>query len=376
MEVIITIAYYFFIRMIFVDFKLLKLNVFWWFVIFAIYIAAAMTEVVGLGQYTPYSEECYLQSYVVPMSPEYGGLLKSVDVKSNQMLKKGDTLFQMDPTEWQLTVNELEAQLAAAGTNLAVLSKQVEEEQAAVDGTQFSLDIAQNEYNEIAEAAKQKAVAQITVEQYAARVNDLKTTLAKHKAALRAKQIEYASESEGQPTEIALAVASLEKAKYNLAHTAVLAPTDGYVSNLQIHPGGFIRLKQPIMSFVSTDDMWLMTQFTQFGIHHISVGDPVEVAFRMYPGDIFHGTVEEVYWSNGNAQGHVGAEIPKDRDLVPGNNFRVRIKMDEQTEYPLRFGSSGIAAIYTKHAADFIIFLRQLEIQSESFLNYVYNPFR
>jgi hypothetical protein len=50
--------------------------------------------------------------------------------------------------------------------------------------------------------------------------------------------------------------------------------------------------------------------------------------------------------------------------------------MVEKPGYPLRFGASGLLAIYTKEAADLLVVLRRIEIQSESFLNYVYNPFR
>jgi len=376
MELIITIAYYFLVRLIFVDYKLLKFNMFWQFVVFGLYGLAALIEVVSLGQLAPYSETCYVQAYVIPMAPEYGGLLEKVYVKSNETVKKGDTLFQMDPSEWQFRVNEMEAKLSAAGTNVALLSQQVDEAKAKVESTSASLQTAKIEYQQVLEASKQKAAAKITVENYLRKVEDLTAQLKANKAALYAAQLSYESETAGQPTDVAEAIANLEKAKYNLTHSAILAPSDGYVSYLQVHPGSFIRLKAPIMSFVSTDEYWLMTQFTQFGIQHMQSGDTAEVALRMYPGKIFHAVVDEVYWSNGNAQGHISGQLPTEIEIRPGNNFMVRLRMIEDPDYPIRFGASGIVAVYTKSAADVLVFLRKLEIQSESFLNYVYNPFR
>jgi multidrug resistance efflux pump len=376
MELILTIAYYFLVRLIFIDYKLLRFNMFWQFVVFGVYGLAALTEVVSLGQYTPYSETCYVQAYVVPMAPEYGGLLQKVHVKSNEIVKKGDTLFQMDPSEWQFRVNEMEAKLSAAGTNVAMLSQQVAEARARVESTTSSLQTAEIEYQQILEAARKKAAAQITVENYLRRVENLKAQLKADKAALYASQLAYESETAGQPTEVAEAIANLEKAKYNLAHSAVLAPSNGYVSYLQVHPGSFVRLKAPIMSFVSTDEYWLMTQFPQFGINHMQSGDTAEVALRMYPGQIFNAVVDEIYWSNGNAQGHISGQLPTENEIHPGNNFMVRLRMIERPGYPLRFGASGIVAVYTKEAADILVVLRRLEIQSESFMNYVYNPFR
>jgi hypothetical protein len=41
----------------------------------------------------------------------------------------------------------------------------------------------------------------------------------------------------------------------------------------------------------------------------------------------------------------------------------------------LRFGTVGLAAIYTGKGPDIFKLLRQLEIRSQSWLNYFYNPF-
>jgi multidrug resistance efflux pump len=375
MELIVTIAYYFLVRLIFFDYRLLKFTMFWQFVVFGLYGLAALTEVVGLGQYAPYTETCFVQSYVVPMAPEYGGYLKKVYVESNEPVKKGDTLFQMDPSEWQYRVDEYEALLAAAGTNVAILSQQVEEARAKVSVTMASLQTARAEYEQIYEAAQKKAASQISVEQYTKKVDVLTAQLKADQAALNASQLAYESEIDGQPTEIAEAVANLEKARYNLKATTRLAPSDGFASYLQVFPGNFIRLKQPIMTFVNTEEQWIMTQITQYGIQNIRIGDTAEVALMMYPGKIFHAVVDEILWSNGNAQGHISGVLPKEQEIIPGMNFMVKLKMIEEEGYPIRFGASGIAAIYTHNAANILILLRRLEIQAESFLFYVYNPF-
>ena len=114
MELLITIAYIFLVRLIFFDYKLLKYTLFWKFVTFGLWVAAAMTEIIFLGQYAPYSKAMFVQSYVVQMAPEFGGLVTEVYVTQNQPVKKGELLFQMDPSPWQYRVDRLEAQLAAA----------------------------------------------------------------------------------------------------------------------------------------------------------------------------------------------------------------------------------------------------------------------
>jgi hypothetical protein len=98
---------------------------------------------------------------------------------------------------------------------------------------------------------------------------------------------------------MAEAQAELVKSQYNLDHTTVRAPAGGTVVNVVLRPGAFIRLKAPVMDFVSSEELW------------VSVGD-------------------------------------------------------------LR---DGPRPAHTGRGPDVFRLLRELEIRSESWLNYIYNPF-
>jgi multidrug resistance efflux pump len=114
MELIVTLAYFFLVRLVFFDYKWLKFNLFWKFVVFGIYAGAAMTEIIALDQYTPYSKELLVESRVLQIAPEYGGIVKAVQAKANVPLEKGDPLFLMDPAPLQAKVDEIKSQLAEA----------------------------------------------------------------------------------------------------------------------------------------------------------------------------------------------------------------------------------------------------------------------
>jgi multidrug resistance efflux pump len=376
MELIATIAYYFLVRLIFFDYKLLKFNVFWGMVVFGLYAVAALVEVIGLGQHTPYTKTMFVQSYVVQMAPEFGGLVKQVYVNPNEPVKKGDTLFQMDPEPWRYKVNELEAQLAAAGTNVAILNKQMDEARATVVKIEVELATAIIQYQQIAAAAEKKAAALIRVEQAKKKVDELSAEIMGARAKLQIAELSYASEIDGQPTAIAEVIANLEKERYHLKATTIVAPSDGYVINLQLHPGAYVRLKVPIMSFVSTEKYWLAATVPQRGMGHVRKGDTAQVAFAMYPGELFDAVVESAVWGNGNAQGSPSGEIPKQWRIKPSDDFMVRLRLiDENPDKPVRFGASGQVAIFTKDAADLFVALRKIELQTESFIYYLYNPF-
>ncbi|MGW8192836.1 MAG: HlyD family secretion protein [Desulforhopalus sp.] len=377
MELLITIAYIFLVRLVFFDYKLLRYNLFWKFFTFGLWIAAAMTEVIALGQFAPYSKAMYVQSYVVQMAPDYGGFVEEVYVTPNQHVKKGTPLFQMSKDRWQYKIEGLEAQLAAADTNVALLNQQVEEGKATVERVKANLEVTRTKSAQYAAAAKKNAISQLRLEEVNTKMLVLKAELEHARAKLREAEISLESQIGGNNTGVAEVLAELATAKYNLKHTTVVAPSDGYVANLQLYPGAFIRLKQPVMSFVNSENQWLIATVPQRGIQRLKPGNKAQVAFDMYPGKIFDAEIESIVWAAGDAQGTPSGQLPKVGQMKGSELFTIRLHIkNEDPDYPLRFGASGLAAMYSDDTADFLKLLRQIELQSESFLNYLYNPFK
>ena len=376
MELLITIAYFFLIRLIFFDYKLMKFNLFWKFVVFGLWVGAVLTEILMLGQYTPYSKEAFVQSYVVQMAPEYGGRVKEVFITSNTPIKKGDPLFQMDPGPWQNRVDEHEALLASAGTYVQTLAQKVIEARADAAGTEANLKGATAKYEMIKRAAEKDAVSRIHLEEIEQRVAALRAQTHADAAAVRTAQLAFDSEVGDEHTQIAEVLAKLATAKYHLKSTIIRAPSDGYVSNLQLYPGSFIRLKNPVMTFINSEEYWIAAKMDQRGIQRVKPGNHAEVAFDMYPGKVFPAKVVSVIWANGNSQGVPSGQIHTEESVGGGFDFMVRLHLTENDpDYPVRFGASGLVAVFTKEAPDFLVLLRQIEIHSESYLKYLFNPF-
>ncbi len=376
MELLLTIAYYFFIRLIFIDYKLLPFNLFWKFVVCGLYVSAALTEILLLGQFTPYSKYAFVQSYVVQMAPEYGGYVAEVYVQANEPVKKGDPLFRMDGQAWKDRVREYEAQLALAHSSVATLKAQVDEAQARVTQSEGQLDLAKEKLDELSEAKKKNAVSLIRIQQEEQGVKNAEAQLSVERAELKAAQIAYDAMVDDQHAQIAEIQAKLDTAQYNLRHTIIRAPSDGYVPNMQLYPGSFIRMKQPVMPFVNSEKQWILGGFDQRGMQHVQIGDKAEIAFEMYPGQVFEAEVVSIGWANSGSQGIPSGVLPAENANHPSMGFAIRLKLTEDNpDFPVRFGASALVAVHTKGTIDALILLRQLEIRSESYLNYLFNPF-
>ncbi|TXL19289.1 hypothetical protein [Bathymodiolus platifrons methanotrophic gill symbiont] len=91
---------------------------------------------------------------------------------------------------------------------------------------------------------------------------------------------------------------------------------------------------------------------------------------------MFQAEVVDVIWATAGAQLSPSALLPKEGGVDAGENFYIKLRpLNDDPKHLLNFGASGMVAIYTDQAADVFILLRKLELQSESFLNYLYNPF-
>ena len=60
MEILLTLAYVFLVRLVFFEYRWLPWNLFTGMVVWGLYAAAALTEIILLGQYTPYSDRVFV----------------------------------------------------------------------------------------------------------------------------------------------------------------------------------------------------------------------------------------------------------------------------------------------------------------------------
>lgn len=317
MEILLTLAYAFLVRLVFFDYRWLPWNLFTGMLVWGIYAGAALTEIVLLGQYTPYSDRVFVERPVIQMATYLGGQVEEIYVKSNDSVKKGDPLYKLDPTPTQARLDDARAEMAKA----------------------------QQLYEDAKKLVEKKVLAA---------------------EALKVKEDDFKA-----------AQAEVDKYIYQLEQTIAYAPSDGYVINLQLRSGQYARLKAPVMSFVSTEEVWLVMAIRQEGSQYIEPGQEIEFALTMYPGKTFNTKVGGLVQGVGEAQLMLGGQIPNVSSIKEIGYFAVRGVLDEEElGVPMVFGASGLAAINTGRGADVFWLLRRIEIQSESLLNYVYNPFR
>src|SRR5258706_13727743 len=113
MEILLLSIYSFFVWLIFFKFKWLPWNIVSQVIVITIPIIALTVLILVLNIVAPSSHDVRVINYVVPINPPVRGLVIEVPIEPNRPVKKGDVLFRIDPTPYQIAVDTGDANVLA-----------------------------------------------------------------------------------------------------------------------------------------------------------------------------------------------------------------------------------------------------------------------
>jgi multidrug resistance efflux pump len=403
MEAILLGIYGFFVWLIFIKFKWLPWNTKSQVIVAIIPIVGMTALILLLNIYAPSSADVRVYKYTVPIVSQVRGRVIEVPVEEgNRPVKKGDILFKIDPTPYQLTVNQLQAQLANAQGTQRELDESLNEAKAKVVESSKAIDQALGRVREVQarlqlaslrvqqnrELAATGAGSKFELEKSEADLKELQAQLDSARGAeaqARAAQVQARASQEqvqqklsakvegGEPAQVATVRAQLDNALWELEQTEMRSPCDCYVINLQLRPGAFVAGMpfNAVMTLVEVEGQ-VVALFHQNELHQVQPGDEAEFSLNTTPGKIIKAKVDSVIWATGAGQLPASGTLPMTGVLnAPPNRFAVKFDIAERDRAAfLAPGAAGDAAIYTQHLA-MIHILRKVILRVGAKLNYI-----
>jgi multidrug resistance efflux pump len=148
------------------------------------------------------------------------------------------------------------------------------------------------------------------------------------------------------------AKANLELAKLNLSYTKLLAPVDGYITNMNTSAGTWVSAGQQLTALVDTSSFWIAAYFKETQLPGIQPGQKARVTLMGYRRQPFTGIVRSVGWGifvqDGSSAGgtHMLPSVNPTIDWIRlPQRFPVRIQVEGQTPVPLRIGQTVSVAV-------------------------------
>ena len=365
MELLLLGIYSFIVWLIFFKYKLLPWNTVSQVIVITLPIIGIAALILLLNIVAPSSADVRVINYVVAVNARVNGLVTEVPVVPNRPVRKGDVLFKLDPTPYELEVNAVEAQLqqldvalVTANANQRGLGEQLLNARGAKGAIASQLKLARVREGQLQELAATGAGSRFDYEQAQADVANLTAQLDAATASESQVREKLAAKTESGDqdeiadvkAQIARAEAQLKDARWRLEQTVYRAPTNGTVVSLALRPGAMaVPLPlTPAMSFVE-DEQWVMAIFKQNEVRRVKPGQEAEIAMKMYPGRVIKCKVDSIMWATAQGQLPIGgASTSVGVAPIPPNSLAVRLLKDRgDTQLFLASGAQGTGAIYT-----------------------------
>lgn len=251
---------------------------------------------------SPWTRDARFAADVVAISPDVTGLITEVPVHDNQLVKKGDTLFVVDRPRYQKALDQAQAD--------------VEYYQALV-----------NEKRREAGRRNQLGTSAMSREAIEQSNNDLQT-------------------SEHQ---LAKSVATRDLAKIDLERTTVKAPSDGWVTNLNVYQGEFITRGSVAVALVQQHSFYVLAYLEETKLHGVEKGFRAEVT-PLGSNIVLRGTVDSVAAGVTNSSSSVDskgmATVDSNLEWVRlAQRVPVRIRLDQQPGNRFPAGTTATVVI-------------------------------
>ncbi|GLR75279.1 HlyD family secretion protein [Aliivibrio sifiae] len=322
----------------------------------------------------PLTDNARVKGYVVPIKPQVSGQVLDILVQPNQLVKQGDVLAKLNPVDYQIAVKQAEQSLEIAGQNVGAQTAAIASSQARLTSANVELENVKLQSARILEMAERGVVSQSDADQARATIATARANVTNARADLEKSKSQLGADGEDN-SQIKAALLALEQAQINLERTEVKAPTAGGVSNFSLSEGFYASAGQPIMTFVSTESIWIEAYFRENSLGNIKVGDEVDIALDFAPGKVIKGTVSSVDWGVDWGQNNQAGKLAQANNqtgwLRQTQMLPIAIEFEHsQTTGLLRIGGQADVIVYS---GDNIVFntIGKLWIRFVSLMSYV-----
>ncbi|MCY6383514.1 HlyD family secretion protein [Hoeflea prorocentri] len=371
----IVVAYIVFVWLVFFRFRLLKFNIVWGIVGFWVGVHLLLIFLIALRFFQPYSMDSHVIRPTIQLVPRLPQptLLEEVLVTANQQVKAGDVMYQFDKTVYEANLETNRAKLVEAQQNAKILEINVDQANDALDEAVANQTYAQEEVKRYSDLVPKGGARQETLDKWTQQLAAADAQVAEAKANVTKAELARDAKIDGVNAQVVAAEADLSKSQYYLDQTTIRAPEDGMIVTQQARPGLVVgnRRIAALAVLVADADPYLLATFYQEHLKFVEPGQEVEVALDIFPGQIFKGEVESVWWGTGQGQIKPSGNVPTFRFPKLQGRIAVQIKVTDPSLKRFPAGAHGAVAIYTGLGKGFEP-LRRINIRLYSWANFLF----
>ncbi|MGA7156397.1 MAG: HlyD family secretion protein [Acidobacteriaceae bacterium] len=363
--------------------------------------------------FTEDTDDAQVDGNLYQVSSRVSGQVVHVDVEEEQFVHKGDPIAEVDPKDYQVALEQAQANLASAKAdyvqataNVPITNVQVhttiQTSGSDVLGNQASVEQSEAQVQvdkaKVASAKAQALKSQLDVQRYTPLVAKDVISKQQYDAAVAAAaadqgsleaaerdvkaqedevniMLQRLSQSRSQaaqsvkngPKQIAAeqaralaaaaaikeAQAKVDQAQLNLSYTKVVSPITGIVSNKSVAVGENLSVGQSLMTIVPLTDLWVTANFKETQLKEMRKGQKVDIEVDALGGRKFTGVIDEIGGATGSSLSLFPPENATGNYVKVVQRIPVRINFtnldQENKDYALRIGMSVEPSVRVKN---------------------------
>lgn len=322
------------------------------------------------------TDDAEIDGHIYPINARVAGQVVKVNYDDGQVVRKGDVLVQIDPTDYQVALERAKADfqdaqaqalaaqygvpvqsvgsvsqirsagadMASAQAGVAAALKQADAAQqqvleAKANAVKLNKDVERYQQllgrREISQQQFDAAVAAATAENATVSAREAELLAYQSQVKVAESRIEQANaelknahatpnvvaatkaRAESADAQALRSKAALAQTQLNLGYTTIVAPVDGVVGKRSVQVGDNIGVGQDLMAIVPLNDVWVTANFKETQLDHMQPGQPVKIKVDTYGGRKWNGHVSSI----GGATGAKYSLLPPEN--ATGNYVKV-----------------------------------------------------
>jgi membrane fusion protein (multidrug efflux system) len=284
-----------------------------------------------------WTDDAEVDGHLDPISTRVNDTVIHVYVENTYHVKAGQTLVDLDPRDYQVAVENAEANLAQAEQGVKAAQQNYNLSGANLDAAIATNVKAQLDVKRYGELFNQAVIPQETNDEIdmTGRVDAAAVNSDRAEVGAAAQMIGQAQAA------VQAAQASLDQARLNLSYTHIVAPATGVVDDKTVQVGQRVQPGEQLLTVVPLNDIWITADFRETQLRRVHRGQPVTVHVDT-TGHDYKGYVEGLP----GATGELDSLLPPENatgnyvKVVQRLPVRIRLYPGEDPDHRLRPGMS------------------------------------
>jgi membrane fusion protein (multidrug efflux system) len=228
------------------------------------------------------TDDAFIQGHIVSVSSRVNGHVIAVDVNDNESVEQDEPLVELDPRDFQVSVDLARAALSSARAT-------VQQDRAKAEKSLVEANRAEKDYQRYKQLYDSNGG--ITQQQLDNALAVAQSGFAQHNADHNQISVSQAKAAQAK--------AAVEQAELNLTYTKIRAPQAGLITKKAVEPGEYITVGQPLLNIV-TPEVWVVANFKETQLKYMEPGQPVKIKIDAFSRKVFKAHIESIQKGTGS----------------------------------------------------------------------------